>query len=316
MPGCAVCQELARSDMVAPATRNLASRRSRWGLIAFGYGALVVYGSLYPFSDWVGGGTPFGFLFDAARWERRPSLGDIVTNLLAYVPLGFFSYRYWRSTHSGTLAAALAILAATALSLGVEVFQGYLPARDQSSVDLLLNVLSASAGVGLARLPSGEGRLARRLRHLYVEWLMPGDLTLVGLLALAAWVITQLLPFVPSLDVGKFRTALAPLERAVTDPTSFNGWHALAETLSRMSIGVIAFSIVRRDKPAFSAFALSSLCCFLRRSPSSAGSCSRGTRRECRRPAGDAGSAASCAEHARKLGIFSVLRGLLHWPIA
>ena len=100
--------------------------------MALGYGALIIYGSLYPFSGWTAGSEPFDFLFDAARWARRPSLGDIVTNLLAYVPLGFFVFRHWHSTDSARLSAALAIAVTLALSLGIEVLQGFLPSRNGS----------------------------------------------------------------------------------------------------------------------------------------------------------------------------------------
>ena len=34
---------------------------------------------------------------------------------------------------------------------------------------------------------------------------------------------------------------------------SFNGWHALAETLSRTGIGIVALAVVRLGKPAFAA---------------------------------------------------------------
>jgi VanZ family protein len=214
-----------------------------------------VYGSLYPFSGWVEGSAPFDFLFDGTKWTHRPSLGDVVTNLLAYAPFGFFAFRYWYSTHSVNVSAALAILVSAALSLGVEVLQGYLPTRVQSSVDLLLNVVSSTSGVALARFPVGQGRLPDLFRRLSAQWFLPGRLTNTALLAIAAWIASQLLPFVPSLDVGKFRAALVPLERVIAEPATFNAWHALAETLLRTGMGVILLSVMRQDKPAFSAFA-------------------------------------------------------------
>jgi hypothetical protein len=78
------------------------------------------------------------------------------------------------------------------------------------------------------------------LRQARSNWFVPGRLADLGLIALAAWLLSRLMPLVTSLEVGKFQAALAPLSSAIADPRSFNGWQAFAETLSWAASGLVA----------------------------------------------------------------------------
>jgi VanZ family protein len=187
------------------------------------------------------------------------SLGDLVTNVLVYVPLGLLVHRFLLTTVPGAVAAVFTIAAAFSLSLSMELLQVFLPTRTQSEFDLLTNTLGGAFGVIAANLPGRQGRVAETLRQARSNWFVPGRLTDLGLFALAAWLFSRLMPLVPSLEVGKFEAALAPLASAIADPHSFNGWQALAETLSWAGIGLVAKSLVRPGKPAFAAVAIMSI---------------------------------------------------------
>ena len=91
------------------------SRRGR-GHAALGYAILVVYGSLYPFSGWMAARDPFAFLFQG--WGTTyVSLGDLLTNIFAYLPLGLLAHRFLLTKVRGMVAPAFTIVAAFSLRL-------------------------------------------------------------------------------------------------------------------------------------------------------------------------------------------------------
>lgn len=223
-------------------------------LAALGYAVLVAYGSLYPFSGWVTPRDPLAFLL---RWHgTQVSLGDLATNVVAYVPVGLLVYRVLLSKTHAVVAAVLAVAAAFALSLSMELLQGFLPTRVQSTVDLLTNTLGGAVGVMAARLYAPKGVLASMLRRMRSNWLVRGGAADVGLFALATWGLSRLLPLVPSIDVGKFRAALAPIARAIAEPHLIDRWWLLGGTLSWAGLALMARSLVRPEKPGFGAFSL------------------------------------------------------------
>ena len=63
--------------------------------LALAYLALIVYASLHPFSGWRDPGlSPIYFL--TAGWPRYWTAFDLLTNVLAYLPLGFLEDRHAR----------------------------------------------------------------------------------------------------------------------------------------------------------------------------------------------------------------------------
>lgn len=234
-------------------------------LAALGYIVLVVYASLYPFSGWVAPPDPLAFLL---RWHgTQVSLGDLVTNVVAYVPVGLLVYRFLRSKARAATAAGAALAAAFALSLSMELLQAFLPTRVQSTFDLLTNTLGGACGVMAAGLLSPQGVVADTLRRARANWLVRGHATDVGLIALGAWGLSRLMPLVPSIDVGKFRRALAPLAHAIADPHLIDGWRLLGEVLTWAGLALVARSLVRPEKPGFAAFSLAAAAILLAQIP-------------------------------------------------
>ena len=65
--------------------------------LALAYAGLIVYASLHPFYGWRDlGVSPFAFL-DAA-WPRYWTVFDLVTNVIAYLPLGFLLTQIGRAS--------------------------------------------------------------------------------------------------------------------------------------------------------------------------------------------------------------------------
>lgn len=231
--------------------RERAPRRVSWQ--AFSYACLIVYGSLYPFSGWSPpSGGLFEFLVPAPRFHQ--SLADLLTNLLAYMPLGLLLAHRARRLQLRGNPIVRATLVGAALSCAVEFVQIFLPSRVSSGIDLLANTLGTMIGAVLARYTGRDAPTREMLVRWRDRWFVQGTTADLGLFAVAAWTLSRLMPVVPSLDVGKLRTALAPLARVVADPHAFSGWQFLGDAMIFAGMGSIACSLVRPGRPALVAY--------------------------------------------------------------
>jgi VanZ family protein len=192
----------------------------RWGLIALAYAGLILYGSLFPFVGWTDGGVQL-FAFLKVDWPRRLFTADVVTNVLAYVPLGFFLARFFGARGVSAAAAVGATVVGAALSFGVEFLQQFLPGRTASSLDLATNTVGTLVGAALSSPLRSDGRLGRRLQQWRNQWFVPGRMADLGLVAIGLWALSQLTPLVPSLDIGNLRHGIAPLWHTLLQPTQF-----------------------------------------------------------------------------------------------
>ncbi len=168
--------------------------------LALGYALLVVYASLYPLSGWHdSGGDPLAFVF--AGWPRYTTNFDLLTNLAAYLPLGFLLAAAGRRATATLPAMVLAVLAAGLLSFVMEFLQNYLSSRVASNLDWAGNVLGTALGAwpGAAFGP----RLIDDLRHSH--WPGQGGRTDAGLMLLGLWLLTQFDPTTLLFGAGDLR---------------------------------------------------------------------------------------------------------------
>ena len=179
------------------------------GLLAWVAGLFILYGTWLPFQV---------VFHDAAGLERelgqalaesfgRPSLPDLVANVLLFLPFGA-ALAARSAARGGPLRAALlgSALSGAALSLIVETGQLWMPTRTTSASDIAANALGAALGAfggwtARARLWSSfEPRLAGAVvRRPYTS--------LVTLLIGAVFVF-GMMPFHLSLDVGHLKRQL------------------------------------------------------------------------------------------------------------
>lgn len=172
------------------------------GGLALAAAALIFAGSLYPFSGWRDNGLPpWSFLF--SQWPRYWTVGDLLVNVVAYVPLGaLLSLAIGRRSASVWAAVTSSLLACAVLSLSVEWLQHYLPSRIPSKLDLLSNIGGALLGITLyilrrANLQAIENHLALSLIRVPQPSL--------GLSLLFAWQLTQLSADAVFATTGDFR---------------------------------------------------------------------------------------------------------------
>lgn len=195
-----------------------------WLLVAAG----IVYGSLYPFS--FGKELPEGGLLAAllASLSAFPSRGDLVSNLVLYLPFGMVGALAMRERRSPAARLAVVIGAGAALSCSVECAQLFAVDRNTSAVDVLINVLSTAGGAvfGAMLRPkrlSVSGRFAVR--------------DAMALVLVASWLAYRLAPFVPTLDLQHVKDALKGLR---------DGGFSLA-TFARVSVAWLVVGIALRS---------------------------------------------------------------------
>jgi len=199
-------------------------RTSAWPL-ALSFVGLIVYASLYPFSDWRDQGiAPWAFL--AAPWPRYWTGFDIASNVIGYVPAGFLlALTAWR-TGRGRRVIVRTTLACAVLSLVLEALQSYLPDRVPSNVDLVLNIAGGWLGAVLATSLERLGAIDRWSRFR-ARWFVPDASG--GLVLLALWPAALLFPAAVPLGLGQ---VLERLESALVDlllDTPFLEWVPIRE---------------------------------------------------------------------------------------
>ena len=191
--------------------------------LAWLYGALIVYASLYPFTGWrVPGVGPFDFLL--LGWPRWWTSFDLFSNLLGYLPLGFLLFVAGLRSGRGTRSAAgFAVVAATLLSLAMELLQNYLPQRVASNVDLGLNALGAGLGVGVGAALHLRGGIAQwqKLRDRWFTARSAG-----GMALLVLWPIALLFPTAVPFGLGHVLGRVQPLLAELLQGTPAEPWTA------------------------------------------------------------------------------------------
>ena len=194
-------------------------KTSSWPL-ALAAISLVVYASLYPFTDWRDQGiSPLGFL--KAPLPRYWTGFDVAANIAGYLPVGFLLALAGLRSGRTTWAISAAVAASALLSLSMETLQSYLPSRIPSNVDLALNIAGAWSGACLAAALQKLGVVDRwsRFRERWFALDARGALVLLVL-----WPVALLFPASIPMGLGQvFERLEAALAGALAD-TPFLAW--------------------------------------------------------------------------------------------
>jgi VanZ family protein len=186
---------------------------------------LVLHGSLYPwrFDTSVPAAAAWSSMWaQAGLWT---SLGDVVGNLVLFVPVGWLALRAWpaRAQHA-LVPAALIWLLGVAYASALQVLQFWVPARTPSVSDVLWNAVGMALGQVAAVV-------AARLRPPATARAADGA-TPAALIALL-WLAIEWWPFVPTIDWQHMKNALKPL---VLSPR----WHTLSFLAVALGVAVVA----------------------------------------------------------------------------
>jgi VanZ family protein len=205
--------------------------------------ALILYVSLYPFQFGTGGPTAMEVLRELS-WARA-SRGDMLNNVLLYVPLGFCIALTVEPRFGRLSGIAAGLVGGALLSITMEIMQGSIATRVPSLTDLSLNAAGALAGAigGSAWHALG----ARMTPHANPA----GRSGAIALVVLVLWLIARLWPFVPDASLRQLKRAVRPLftpEIGWPDLAAFFvGWLVVAQAvfhLARRQRSVDVFLIV------------------------------------------------------------------------
>ncbi len=168
--------------MTKPESRN--GLRTILLLLAFG----IVYGSLYPFDFAASAATSDRI---AALWGGHwsSSRGDILSNIALFMPLGLVA-ALTKPQQRWLLPVVITLLFAHA----IQVLQIWLPARDPSLLDTLLN--GAGFGIGILCYVVFEDKIKSLLNQSHELQ----QLNLPAVITISFWLLAYILPLVPTLD--------------------------------------------------------------------------------------------------------------------
>jgi VanZ family protein len=178
------------------ANSGLKTFASRYALMATVIVA-IIYGSLYPFEFHNAGSLIADVRHFAGTWNTPPiSRGDILANLLLYVPLGLtVVLAFGRQGSSSLVPAMIATGIGASMSLAIELAQYYDSSRVSTFSDFYLNIISTLAGVASAQVA----------RSAFAQISFPADRSSAfARVLLLAWVGWRLYPYVPTIDLHKF----------------------------------------------------------------------------------------------------------------
>jgi VanZ family protein len=95
-------------------------------------------------------------------------LGDVITNILVFIPLGFLFHAALRSRHGPSLKTfAFILIIGTLFSFGIESLQYLSPTRFSSIIDVFNNMLGVT--VGICADKSYEAYLKRQVKFLLIK---------------------------------------------------------------------------------------------------------------------------------------------------
>ena len=226
------------------------------GWVIFLYAGLIVYASFFPLTGWYWPEEP---LWRFLQWPQplRISGADAVSNVLAYVPLGFFLIaRTQAKGLSGTAGMALTVLTGFLLSLGVESLQQFLPSRMPSVIDLLTNSIGTLLGAWAGLVLGVRSSFAARLHAARAAWCVPDPVINGGLLAVLLWVLSQLSPFVPSLDFGTVKMGLSAIWNALQQPARFSPHLTFIHALNIAGLALLAQTLARPGRSLWLPFGM------------------------------------------------------------
>lgn len=193
--------------------------------LALIYAALIVYASLYPFSEWRDQGIEVGS-FLLASLPRYWTGFDVALNIAGYMPFGgllaLSALRSGRLSHP----VLFAFLCAAVLSLGMETLQSFLPARVASREDWLLNMAGAWAGALATQVLERLGAIDR-WGNFRKRWFI--DQSRGGLVLLATWPLALLFPPAVPFGLGQIFERIETEVAAQLADTPFLEWLPMRE---------------------------------------------------------------------------------------
>ncbi|MDQ7033042.1 MAG: VanZ family protein [Desulfonauticus sp.] len=185
---------------------------------------IVLYLSLYPF-DFSGFVKKIEFKLPFLS-KTHHSLSDIFSNIVLFMPLGFFWFSI--SPQRYLIKFATLMLFAIPFSCFIEFLQQFLPSRDPTTIDIFSNTLGAIIGLFTASLIKNIPKLRISFEEAFSCFL-------------AFYLLCE--PFIISLDVGDLKYKIKTISYSFNFNNIFLPSFFLAYAFRRQNILSLLFSL-------------------------------------------------------------------------
>ncbi|MDD4273145.1 MAG: VanZ family protein [Desulfobacter postgatei] len=174
--------------------------RSLWIKIFWVVCFIIAYGSFFPFNFQFNMEQLIQDLKNFFSFNSRSGLSDTISNFVLFLPFGFIGAKAFGDLR---YSSGIIFISGILFAYGLQVVQIFIPERIPSLRDVLWNAAGCTAGEIGARwikLPTFQEENKPHFARFYVQ---------VGVCA--CWIVSQLIPFVPSIDLQAIKTSLKPL---------------------------------------------------------------------------------------------------------
>ena len=163
---------------------------------------IITYGSLFPFDFQTNDLNWATFDLFIRSWQARSSWGDLLGNIILFVPFGIAGMLSTRTLRFVSLNVLLVLVSGLILAVGLQFAQLYLPGRIAALKDAIWNTLGLTLGMFFALVANNY------ILRLHIK--RPA-IPLIPLVLLGTWCTYRLIPFVPTIDFQEIKDSLKPL---------------------------------------------------------------------------------------------------------
>jgi len=163
---------------------------------------IIAYGSLFPFDFQTNDLNWATFDLFLRSWQARSSWGDLLGNIILFVPFGIAGMLSTRNLRFVSLNILLVLASGLILAVCLQFAQLYLPGRTAALNDAIWNTLGLALGMFFALVADNY------ILRLQIQ---KRAIPLIPLVLLGVWGAYRLIPFVPTIDFQSIKDSLKPL---------------------------------------------------------------------------------------------------------
>jgi len=163
---------------------------------------IIAYGSLSPFDFQTNDLNWVTFDLFLRSWQTRSSWGDLLGNIILFVPFGIAGMLSTRNLRFVSLNVLLVLASGLILAVGLQFAQLYLPGRTAALYDAIWNTFGLTVGMFVAFVANNY------ILRLHIQ---KRSIPLIPLFLLGIWCTYRLIPFVPTIDFQAIKDSLKPL---------------------------------------------------------------------------------------------------------
>lgn len=176
---------------------------------------IILYGSLYPFDFHWADLSQISWLDWSTQIQQKTTNGDILSNILTFIPLGYFAFfTDYFSKHPPFKRIALILSSGFIFAYSLQIVQFFLPSRIATAADAITNFLGLIIGVALACSVYYSLKSKPEIKQHWSETFS------IPLLLVACWLVYCCFPFFPHTQLSLIFDDLKPIWSS-----EIMGWH-------------------------------------------------------------------------------------------